>query len=272
MLDIPLSEPQIRLLAFASIFVTLATIELVAPRLERDEMRGALKSKRWITNLSMVILSSIMLRVIFPLAAVGSAQWADNNGYGLLPLLNVPPHFAAFIAFIVLDLAVWFEHLMSHKIGLLWRIHRMHHADTGFDITTALRFHPLEIILSMIWKVAIIITLGASPIAVLIFEIVLNGSAMFNHANIKLPLNVDRIVRKLIVTPDMHRVHHSSEVNETNSNYGFNLSIWDRIFCTYIDQPKTGHIEVEIGLANWRDEQPTQLLWSLKIPFQTKDV
>jgi sterol desaturase/sphingolipid hydroxylase (fatty acid hydroxylase superfamily) len=267
MFDLHLSEPQIRLLAFGSIFLTLAVIELVAPRLERDEMHGALKTKRWITNLSLVVLSSIVLRVVFPLAAVGTATWAATNGYGVLPMLSLPPIFAGIMAFIILDFAVWFEHLMSHKIELLWRIHRMHHADTGFDLTTALRFHPLEIILSMFWKAAIILIIGPPVIAVLIFEIVLNGAAMFNHANIKLPLRLDRVLRKLIVTPDMHRVHHSIELNETNSNYGFNLSIWDQLFGTYISQPRATHDKVEIGLKAWRDEKPAQLLWALKIPF-----
>lgn len=267
MLDLNLTEPQIRLIAFGAIFMVLAIIEILAPRLERDEMRGALKSKRWLTNISMVVLSSVLLRVIFPLAAVGTAQWAADHGFGVLPYLGVPVYMAGIIAFVALDLAVWFEHLLSHKIAPLWRIHRMHHADTGFDLTTALRFHPFEIILSMFWKAAIIVALGAPPIAVLIFEIVLNGAAMFNHANIKLPLGVDHHVRKLFVTPDMHRVHHSSEVDETNSNYGFNLSIWDRLFGTYIDQPKAGHQDVEIGLRGWRDEKPANLLWALKVPF-----
>ncbi|MGL4488125.1 MAG: sterol desaturase family protein [Rhizobiaceae bacterium] len=267
MFDLTFSEPQIRLIAFSAIFLTLAIIELIAPRLEREEMHGALKSKRWFTNLSIVVLSSLVLRVVFPLAAVGTAAWAEANGYGILPMLDIPPVVAGIIAFIVLDFAVWFEHLMSHKIGILWRIHRMHHADTGFDVTTALRFHPLEIILSMVWKAAIIILLGPPVIAVLIFEIVLNGSAMFNHANVKLPLKLDRVMRSIIVTPDMHRVHHSVNMVETNSNYGFNLSIWDRWFGTYIDQPKSGHHDIEIGLESWRDEKPAQLVWSLKIPF-----
>jgi sterol desaturase/sphingolipid hydroxylase (fatty acid hydroxylase superfamily) len=270
MFDFNLSEPQIRFIAFASIFLALAIIELIAPRLERNEMRGALKTKRWITNLSMVVLSSVAMRVVFPLAAVGTAAWASTNGYGILPLLGIPPIIAGFIAFVVLDFAVWFEHLMSHKIGLLWRIHRMHHADTGFDLTTALRFHPLEIVLSMFWKAIIILLLGPPVVAVLIFEIVLNGAAMFNHANIKLPLELDRIMRMLIVTPDMHRVHHSIEETETNSNYGFNLSIWDQLFGTYISQPKATHENVEIGLKAWRDEKPTQFLWALKIPFVKK--
>ena len=151
---------------------------------------------------------------------------------------------------------------------LFWRIHRVHHADTGFDVTTALRFHPVEIVLSMFWKALVILALGPPVLAVLIFEIVLNGSAMFSHANIELPRRLDRLMRLAIVTPDMHRIHHSTEVGETNSNYGFNLSIWDRLFRTYIDQPKSGYDELEIGLKPWRDEKPTELGWSLKLPFQ----
>ncbi len=270
MFNFYLSEPQIRFIAFASIFLTLAIIELLAPRLERKEMHGALKTKRWVTNLSMVVLSSVAMRVVFPMAAVGTAAWASTNGYGVLPMLGISPLAAGVVAFVVLDFAVWFEHLMSHKIGLLWRIHRMHHADTGFDLTTALRFHPLEIVLSMFWKAFIILLIGPPVVAVLIFEIVLNGAAMFNHANIKLPLKLDHILRKLIVTPDMHRVHHSIEETETNSNYGFNLSIWDQIFGTYVSQPKATHDKIEIGLKTWRDETPAQLLWALKIPFVKK--
>ena len=265
-----LSEPVIRFSAFAAIFLAMAIFELASPRLEREEMRGALKTKRWLTNLSMVVLSSLAVRVVFPLAAVGTAAWAASNGYGLLPTLGIPPVAAGIIAFFVLDFAVWFEHLLSHKIPLLWRIHRMHHADTGFDLTTALRFHPLEIVLSMFWKAAIVVALGAPPVAVLVFEIVLNGAAMFNHANIKLPLAFDRLLRLAIVTPDMHRVHHSVIRAETHSNYGFNLSIWDRLFGTYVAQPASGHDRMEIGNKDWRDERPANLWWALKLPFLGK--
>ena len=264
------SEPVIRFTAFTAIFLTMAIFELVSPRLERDEMRGAMKGKRWFTNLSMVVLSSLAVRVVFPLAAVGTATWASANGYGLLPALGISPLLAGLVAFLVLDFAVWFEHLLSHKIPILWRIHRMHHADTGFDLTTALRFHPLEILLSMFWKAAIVVALGAPPVAVLVFEIVLNGAAMFNHANVKLPLALDRLLRLAIVTPDMHRVHHSVVRAETDSNYGFNLSIWDRLFRTYVSQPAAGYDGLKIGLETWRDERPASLWWSLKLPFVRK--
>lgn len=263
-----LSEPLIRLLAFAAIFLSMATFELLSPRLERDEMLGALKARRWFTNISILLLSSLALRVVFPLAAVGTALWAAENGYGLFHLFDTPPWIAGIAAFVILDFAVWLEHVLSHKIPLLWRIHRMHHADTGFDLTTALRFHPLEIVLSMFWKALIILCLGPPAVAVLIFEIVLNGTAMFNHSNAKLPLGLDRWLRRILVTPDMHRVHHSSYKAETNSNYGFNFPFWDYLFRTYCAQPRLGHQAMEIGLETYRDRSPTQFLWSLILPFK----
>jgi sterol desaturase/sphingolipid hydroxylase (fatty acid hydroxylase superfamily) len=263
-----LSEPVLRASAFAAIFVAMAAFELASPRLERDEMRGAWKSQRWLTNISMVVISSIALRILFPLAAVGTALWAEERGIGLFHVLSVPGWLAGIIAFVILDFAVWLEHWASHRIPLLWRLHRMHHADTGFDLTTALRFHPLEIVLSMVWKAAIVVTLGAPAVAVLIFEIVLNGASMFNHANARLPDRVDRVLRLFVVTPDMHRVHHSSEMRETNSNYGFNFPVWDRLFATYREAPEAGHDGMEIGLKEYRDRATAQLGWSLLLPFR----
>jgi sterol desaturase/sphingolipid hydroxylase (fatty acid hydroxylase superfamily) len=263
-----LSEPAIRLIFFGAIFSALAAFELWSPRLERDEFHGALKARRWFTNLSILLLSSLAIRVIFPLAAVGTAVWAKGSGYGLFNLLGISPLLAGILAFVILDFAVWLEHVASHKFPLFWRIHRMHHADTGFDVTTALRFHPVEIILSMFWKALIIVLIGAPALSVLIFEIVLNGSAMFNHANIKLPNRVDALVRKVIVTPDMHRVHHSTIQTETDSNYGFNFPVWDKLFGTYKDQPQAGHEAMQIGQTRWRDGEPVSLLWSLILPFR----
>lgn len=263
-----LSEPIARLAAFGVIFATMALFEMVTPRLRRPENTGAYKTRRWVTNLAIVVISSLVLRLIFPLAAVGTALWAQSNNYGLLPLLGSTGWFAGLMAFVILDFAVWLEHVVSHKWPLLWRIHRIHHSDTGFDLTTALRFHPLEIVLSMFWKALIIIALGAPPMAVLVFEIVLNGAAMFNHANVKIPLGVDRLLRYLIVTPDMHRIHHSTDPRETDTNYGFNLSIWDRVFSTYTQVPRRGNEGIEIGLAEWRDQTPSQLAWSLALPFR----
>ena len=262
-----ISESQIRFGIFIGLFVLLALLELFAPR---RELSG-LKAKRWITNWSIILIDSLVMRLVPTIAAFGFAIWAQENGFGLFNIIELPLWLAVLISFIVLDFAIWFSHLASHKIPILWLVHRMHHTDVDIDVTTAIRFHPIEIFLSMLWKILIVVLLGAPAISVLIFEIVLNGAAMFNHSNIKLPLAFDRILRIFIVTPDMHRVHHSIIHNETDSNYGFNLAIWDRLFGTYIDQPKEGHLNMKIGLAEWQNEKPSQLIWSLKLPFIGKE-
>lgn len=247
MLYFGFSEPVWRLGAFAAAFAALAALELLHPRLERPELTRTLKARRWITNLSILVLSSLLLRVAFPTAATGVAIWAQAYGYGLLPALGLAPSVAGLIAFVALDFAIWLEHVVFHKVPILWRIHRVHHADPGVDVTTALRFHPVEILLSMVWKSAVIVLLGAPALAVLLFEIVLNAGAMFNHANLRLPKAADQLLRRFIVTPDMHRIHHSVEKGETDSNYGFNLSVWDRMFSTYIAHPSRGDDAIETG-------------------------
>jgi len=262
-----LPEPVIRLGSFLLIFAALAVIELFHPRLERPEMMAALKTRRWLTNVGMLVVSSISLRLIFPAAAMGAALWAETQGLGLFRHLAMPSWMAGLAAMVILDLAVWFEHLLSHKVPLLWRIHRVHHSDPGFDVTTALRFHPIEIVVSMVWKALVVVALGAPVWAVLIFEIVLNGAAMFNHANLSLPIWLERWVRLLVVTPDMHRIHHSTDRRETDSNYGFNLSIWDRLFRTYTAEPALGQDNIDIGLAEYRDGSPARFGWSFKLPF-----
>lgn len=258
-----LTEPQIRLAVFAGLFALLAVLEYLAPRREPKPA----KARRWITNWVIVAIDSFLLRLVFASAAVGVAIWAEHRGLGLFNLLELPGWLAIILSFLVLDFAIWFAHLASHKIPLLWKVHRMHHSDIDMDVTTAIRFHPIEILLSMLWKVVIVITLGAPAEAVLLFEIILNGAAMFNHSNLKLPLALDRILRLLVVTPDMHRVHHSVVRRETDSNYGFNLSVWDRLFATYTDQPAAGHDGMTIGIAEWQDERPTGLWWTLSVPF-----
>ncbi|MEI5681549.1 MULTISPECIES: sterol desaturase family protein [unclassified Mesorhizobium] len=267
--DIAASEAFVRTVAFLAIFLAMALFELWSPRLERQEMAGALKSRRWFANLSLVVISSLMLRVIFPAAAVGAAAFAEAKGWGLLRAAGLDGVLGGIVAFVALDFAVWLEHVASHKLPILWRIHRVHHADTGFDVTTGLRFHPLEILLSMIWKAGVVIALGAPVLSVLVFEIVLNGSAMFSHSNVRISPSVDRWLRKVIVTPDMHRVHHSTDRPETDSNYGFNFSFWDRLFKTYVGQPKRGHDGMAIGLEQWRDEKPSRLGWLLALPFRS---
>lgn len=267
MQDIGGWESGVRLGAFGLVFLSLAILELWSPRLERAELVGAYKAKRWFTNLSLVVLSSVVLRIVLPITALGAAMVAEQKQWGLFHLVEIDPVLAGVLAFVVLDFAVWLEHVASHKIPLLWRIHRMHHADTSFDLTTGLRFHPIEIVLSMLWKMAVVVALGAPVVAVLVFEVVLNATAMFNHSNLKLPLGVDRLLRLVLVTPDMHRVHHSIFRHETDSNYGFNLPVWDRIFGTYVDQPQAGHDAMAIGLEEYRDERPSRLLWSMALPF-----
>lgn len=258
-----MSEATIRLSIFIGLFAVMAACEYFAPR---RELRPV-KTKRWFTNWTIVIIDSVLVRLVFKTAAVGGALWAAENGVGLFNMITAPIWLAVLISFVMLDFAIWLSHVASHKIPIFWRIHRMHHSDVDIDVTTAIRFHPIEILLSMVWKYAVVLALGAPAVAVLIFEIVLNGGAMFNHSNFKLPLWVDKILRILIVTPDMHRVHHSAIGDETDSNYGFNLSIWDRVFKTYIDQPEMGHDGMTIGLLEWQDEKPANLMWSLSVPF-----
>ena len=259
-----MSELTIRLSIFAAIFAGMALFELLAPRRPLRYGRG----RRWVTNLAIVVIDSAVLRVVFPMAAVGAALWAQTRGYGLFPALGLPPLVGGVIAFVVLDFAVWLEHLVSHKVPLLWRIHRMHHADPDIDLTTALRFHPLEILISMVWKAGVVVALGAPALAVLVFEAVLNGGAMFNHSNVRLPRWLDAVLRPVIVTPDMHRVHHSVIVRETDSNYGFNFSFWDRLFRTYVAEPSRGHEGMTIGLSAFQSAEPTGIVWSLALPFR----
>ncbi len=258
-------EGAVRLSVFVGLFTLLAFSEWAKPRRKLQMPKG----QRWFTNIAIIVLDSVVVRLIFPAAAVGVALWASANGLGLFnSLLRETPVWLAILAsFLVLDFAVWLSHVLSHKVPLFWRFHRMHHSDRDIDVTTAIRFHPIEIVVSMIWKAGWVVLLGAPGIAVIIFEIVLNGSAMFNHSNLKLPLWLDRVVRLVVVTPDMHRVHHSAIGDETDSNYGFNLPWWDRMFGTYIDQPIKGHEGMTIGLNEWQDERPNQLGWALKLPF-----
>ena len=262
-----ITEPQIRLAIFLTLFAVLAGLEFFAPR---RELRVA-RSRRWLTNWIIAIIDSALVRLLFVGAAVGAATWATSANIGLFNLVRLPNWFELLVSFIVLDFAIWLSHVASHKIPILWVVHRMHHSDIDIDVSTAIRFHPIEIILSMVWKIVVVVSLGAPAVAVLIFEIVLNGAAMFNHSNVRLPLFLDRILRWIIVTPDMHRVHHSVINRETDSNYGFNLAIWDRVFGTYVDQPEKGHAKMKIGLSDWQDERPVRLVWTLAIPFLTTE-
>lgn len=258
------NEPAIRLGFFVGVLVLIALWEVFAPR------RALTMSKaiRWGSNLGIVALNTVAVRLVFPVVAVAFAALAAEQGWGILNIVDMHPVLALVIALVVLDFAIWLQHVMVHAIPVLWRIHRMHHADLDYDLTTGNRFHPLEIILSMGLKFLVILMLGPPVLAVVIFEVILNALAMFNHGNIRLPLAVDRVLRMLIVTPDMHRVHHSPQDDETNSNFGFNLSIWDRLFGTYKAQPDKGHEAMEIGIDLFKNPRDNTLPKMLIQPFR----
>ncbi|MGK7861253.1 sterol desaturase family protein [Falsiroseomonas sp. E2-1-a4] len=248
-------EPLLRLLPFAGVFALMAMAEALHPRRSRSQTRWC----RWPSNLGIVLLDTLLLRLVFPTAAVGVALAVEAQGGGLLPWLGLSGLAAVVLAILLLDLVIYLQHRLFHAVPLLWRLHRMHHADLDFDVTTGLRFHPLEILTSMLIKLAAVVVLGAPAVAVLLFEILLNATSLFNHANLRLPARLDRVLRRVLVTPDMHRVHHSVVPQETNSNFGFSLAVWDRLFGTYRAQPAAGHAGMTIGLAEFRDPRELRL-------------
>ena len=262
-----ISEPVLRLGMFAAVFVVMAALEAVRPMRKQRSVR----MWRWSTNLALAVTGSVLVRLLgllaAPLVATGAAVLAARHGWGLFNLLDWPAALAFGLSLVALDFAIWLQHVASHKIPLFWRFHRMHHADIDIDLTTGIRFHPIEIAVSMLYKVVWVLVLGVPASAVLAFEVILNACAMFNHANVRLPPLVDRLLRLAVVTPDMHRVHHSVEPDEHDSNYGFNLSVWDKLFGTYRAEPRAGHLAMTIGLAPWQDEAPTRLWWSLVLPW-----
>ena len=242
------AEPQLRLGVFLGVLAIMALWELLAPRRRRDIPRVI----RWSNNLALVVIDTIVLRLTFPILAVALAVMAQERGWGLFNFIDAPAWVAVLASVIILDLVIYLQHVMFHAVPALWRLHRMHHADLDFDVTTGLRFHPIEIVLSMGIKLAMVLVLGPPAVAVLIFEVLLNATAMFNHSNVRLPLVVDRVLRLVMVTPDMHRVHHSILPEETNSNFGFNLPWWDRLLGTYKAQPAAGHDAMTIGIEQFR--------------------
>jgi sterol desaturase/sphingolipid hydroxylase (fatty acid hydroxylase superfamily) len=259
-------ELSIRFVFTVGIFAVMALLEWRYPR-RRLEVS---KAGRWFNNISVTFLDALIVRLLVPLTAVGAAAIATDHGIGLFNLLDFPGPMEAVKMVLLLDLVIYGQHVLFHLYRPLWKLHMMHHADRDIDVTTGTRFHPLEIIISMVIKIAAVFLLGATPAAVIAFEVILNGTAMFNHSNVALPLAADRIIRLLVVTPDMHRVHHSVIIRETNSNYGFNLSIWDRLFGTYRAQPVKGHLDMRIGLANFRDPAKLTLPYMLAMPFSRK--
>ncbi|TXH98844.1 MAG: sterol desaturase family protein [Pseudorhodobacter sp.] len=260
------SDLILRLGVFLGLFALFAGLEALAPRRPRQQPRRT----RWFTNLSIVLIDTLALRALalaLPLLAVGAAIDAGRMGWGLFNALDRPVWLEVLLVILILDLAIWAQHLITHKVPILWRFHRVHHADRDFDVTTALRFHPVEILASMLLKIGLVYLFGPAAMAVVLFEIILNGTAIFNHSNLRLPLWLDRIIRLVLVTPDMHRVHHSIHRHEHDSNYGFALSVWDRMFRTYRVMPEAGHDDMVVGLE-WQDDKPSRLGWALMLPFR----
>ena len=249
------NEWLIRLVAFAGVIGAMASWEHWAPRRQLAVRR----SSRWPGNFGVLAIDIILVRIIFPTAAVGAALGCEVQGWGLFNAVAIPFAVAVLVSVILLDLAIYLQHALFHAVPALWRLHRMHHADLDIDVTTGVRFHPVEILLSLLIKFAVIALLGAPALAVLIFEVLLNATSMFNHSNVRMPAPVDRIVRLLVVTPDMHRVHHSIVRTETNSNFGFNFPWWDRLFGTYRAQPAAGHDGMTIGVEVFRDPAELRL-------------
>lgn len=258
-------EPVIRLSFFLGVFALVGIGEALAPA----RALTVSKSLRWASNLGLVVLNTVLVRLLFPMAAVGIAAFCAANGWGVLNHFQVPFWLAVLLAVMAMDFVIWLQHVMVHAVPALWRLHRVHHADLDYDLTTGSRFHPLEIVLSMLIKFATITVLGPPVVAVVIFEVLLNAAAMFNHGNIRLPAGLDRLLRWVIVTPDMHRVHHSVEIDETNSNFGFNLALWDRLFGTYREQPRAGQVGMTMGIHGHTDpREVARLDRMLLMPFK----
>lgn len=260
-------ETTLRGVAFLSAFIAFSTLEAITPRRKRNQSRLS----RWFTNGALVALSTALIRsllLLSPILAITViAEMCERAGVGFLNIVPLPNALEILFSLLLLDLAIWFQHFISHKVPILWRVHRVHHADRDLDASSALRFHPVEILLSFVYKIAIVCLLGPSVVAIVLFEIILNASAMFNHANLSMPLWLDKMLRSLIVTPDMHRIHHSIHRTEHDTNYGFCLSIWDRVFRTYTKKPLEGHHGMTLGLKQQQDSPTDNLVWSLSFPF-----
>lgn len=262
------NEPLLRVVCFFGVFAVIAGWELLSPRRALKLPRR----QRWAANLSIVLLNTLIVRIAFPTAAVGMAALGVEREWGLLNNFAMPIWLAIPLAVVAMDFAIWLQHVMVHAVPALWRLHRVHHADLDYDLTTGARFHPLEILLSMTFKFATITVLGAPVLAVVIFEIVLSSCALFNHGNIRLPAALDRALRWVVVTPDMHRVHHSVEADECNANFGFNLTWWDRLFGTYREKARAGQIAMTIGIhGHTEPREVANLPGLLLMPFRKSD-
>ena len=259
-------ESYIRLGSFLGIFALLTIWEISSPKRELLQLRRF----RWFSNIGLIVISSVLVRFILPTAAVGIALHVEQEQLGFLNLYDLPFIVQFLFAFILMDLAMYFQHVMFHALPMFWRFHRVHHSDLDCDITTGLRFHPFEMVISIIFKFLVIASIGAPVLAVVFFEIILNAASMFTHSNIKIPASIERMVRWFIVTPDMHRIHHSINENETNSNFGFFISSWDRLLGTYIREPALGQVNMQIGLQRFREPKWQNLRWLIYLPFVDK--
>ena len=262
-LPVAKNELWIRLGFFFGILIIMFLWEVIMPRRRLTTS----KNTRWFSNLSLVLIDSVTARIAFPAGLAGVAFVAQQRGWGMFSFLELPFLLKIVLGVLILDLAIYLQHVMFHSAPLLWRLHMVHHSDMDIDVTTGVRFHPIEILLSMGIKMIVVVLIGAPALAVLIFEIILNGTSMFNHGNVHYPQSADSIIRLFVVTPEMHRVHHSTIRWETNSNLGFNFPWWDRLFGTYRDQPAKGHLEMTIGLDQYKEPQKLTLLWLIALPF-----
>ncbi len=260
----PAHESAIRFTAFALVFTAMALWEGLAPCRAGEAERG----RRWVANAGLVLLDSVLVRVAMPFGTAGMALLAQQRGWGLFNLAGLPEWLAVVVSVILLDLAIYGQHVLFHAVPLFWRFHRVHHSDTAFDVTTGIRFHPGEMVLSLLFKSALVLALGAPPLAVLVFELLLNAGALFSHSNVSLPPRLDAWLRRILVTPDMHRVHHSVVMSEAGSNFGFALSWWDRLFATYTAQPAAGHRGMVLGVPEFRTPGEQRLTSLLLQPLQ----
>lgn len=256
-----MNEGAIRLSVFLGILILMGGLETLFPARDRVQKR----SSRWLTNFGLVVIDTLVIRLLFPVIAVGAALWANTQGWGLFNLNSLPEWLAVLFAVILLDMMIYWQHVAFHRIPILWRLHKVHHADRDLDASSGLRFHPVEIVISMIYKMVIVVVLGAPVLAVIIFEILLNACAIFNHANVRIPKWVERPLRLVMVTPALHRIHHSVVERETNTNFGFSVIWWDKIFRSYTDQPAG---KLTLGLSKYQTDAPSGLWWSLIAPFK----
>lgn len=256
-----MSEGAIRLSVFLGVLILMGGLETLFPARKRVQKR----SSRWFTNIGLVVIDTLVIRLLFPVIAVGAALWAKEEGWGLFNLISLPQWLGVLLAVILLDMMIYWQHVAFHRIPVLWRLHKVHHADRDLDASSGLRFHPVEIVISMIYKMVIVVALGTPVVAVIIFEILLNACAIFNHANVRLPKWLERPLRLVMVTPALHRIHHSVIERETNTNFGFSVIWWDKIFRSYTDQPAG---KLTLGLSEYQTDAPSGLWWSLIAPFK----